>query len=108
MSEPAAIEPKGKQRQSYNLNALAAGLNEWSGMADADAEELFAELVVSLEDDGVIDANEAQDILIALMKVVRGVSDMKSVHGLLDQSGSEAALLELERINTRRKKARAS
>lgn len=93
-----------RERVSYNLRAVVGALRDIARDTDTYLEDAIAEIVASLEDDGVIDDDEANGILLILVKAFRGNANALNVLNLLDESGSEAALREVERLEQKRKK----
>lgn len=93
-----------RERVSYNLRAVVGALRDIARDTDTHLEDAIAEIVASLEDDGVIDDEEANSILLILVKAFRGNANALNVLNLLDESGSEAALREVERLEQKRKK----
>lgn len=93
-----------RERVSYNLRAVVGALRDIARDTDTHLEDAIAEIVASLEDDGVIDDEEASGILLILVKAFRGNANALNVLNLLDESGSEAALREVERLEQKRKK----
>jgi hypothetical protein len=86
---------------SYRLNAVVQQLRDLARATDVQLEDAIADFVVALEDDGVVDESEFRGILISLTRSFRGNANALSILNLLDESGSEAALREVERVQAK-------
>lgn len=103
--ELSTVKPTvSRERLPYRMNEILLSLREMGRDTDANLEAVIAEIVASLEDDNQIDDDEAQAILIAAMRAWRANGQSLNVLNLLDESGTEAALREVERISLRKRK----
>lgn len=99
-----AVTNGGRERISYNLRAVVSALREIARNTDSHLEDAIAEIVAVLESDTVLKDDEANTILLRLVKAFRGNATALNILNLLDESGSEAALREVERLEIRRKR----
>jgi hypothetical protein len=93
----------GRERLPYRLNAVVGAVRGLTRETDARLEEVITDVVAAIEDDGVIDEAESRGVLIGLTRAFRSNASALNVLNLLDESGSEAALRETERIEAKRR-----
>lgn len=95
-----------RERLPYRVNGCVQGLRTLTRETDSCLEEVIAGFADALQDDGVIDENESSGIFVQLTQAFRSNAQALGVLNLLDESGSEAAMREVERIEAKRKKRR--
>lgn len=93
--------PGTKERRSYSFNVVVASLRDMARKTDVELVDVTAYVRAALEDDGVIDADETQEILLALTRAFEENSGALGVLNLLDESSTEAARREIERLEAR-------
>lgn len=94
----------GRERHPYRLNAVIAHLRELARDTDGELETVITEFAAAVEADGVIETADAHMILLALMRAFRNNAHALNILNLLDESGSEAAVREVERHASKRKR----
>ncbi len=103
MNETAAESAKpGRERQQYRLNEVITFQREELGATDTALEDLLTTLELAIRDDGVIDEVEQQEIFLAAQTAYKTNAAALTTTTLLDVSGSEAALCEVERVRLKR------
>lgn len=107
MTEPLAIIPEhGRQRMLYRLNPIITELRDLSRLTDEQLDDVIAGFLAALEDDGVIDDDEAKSILVGLFRAARQTAQGLNILDVLDESGPDAALRIVERGQAKRRTAR--
>jgi hypothetical protein len=111
MNAAASLQPyadtKPKERQPYRLGAVIQELRDQARDTDAHLEGAITELYLALED-GKVDEHEAYAVLRSLIHAYKTNSNQLNALNLLDESGSEPALREVERIQSKRRKGMKS
>lgn len=95
----------GRERLPYRLNPIVQNLRDLARDTDTHLEDAITEVVAAIEDDGVIDEQESKDVLISLTRAFRSNASGLNILNLLDESGTEAAQREAERLSVKRRKA---
>lgn len=93
---------KAKERQPYRLGAVIQSLRDDARQMDAHLEQAITELYAAL-DDGKVEEREAFTVLRELLFAFKANSDQLNALNLLDESGSEPALREVERKQANRR-----
>jgi len=101
--EAQSAEATGRERLPYRLNTTLDFLSENAQEADTKLEALFITFDEALDNDGVIDGSEAAGIRAQLSDIfIDNVRDV-GVLNLLQKSGTEAAVREVERVQRLKK-----
>lgn len=95
---------KSKERQAYRLGAVIQSMRDDARGVDAHLDAAITSLYVALED-GSVNEKEAYGVLRELLFAFKANSDQLNALNLLDESGSEPALREVERKQKIRKGA---
>lgn len=104
MNDTTAASEKspGRERQQYRLNEVITFQREELGATDTALEDLLTTLELAIRDDGVIDTVEQQEIFLAAQTAYKSNAAALTTTTLLDVSGSEAALREIDRVRSKR------
>lgn len=97
-------DSKPKERQPYRLSAVIQSMRADARDTDEQLEVAITELYLALEDGKVTEA-EAYKVLRPLVLAFRTNANQLNALNLLDESGSEPALREVERTAAKRRKA---
>lgn len=102
MSEALVMAPKPRERHPYSLNPVLQELRDMARSVDTEQEMVIAEFVAAY-DDAVINEAEFRRILVRMVKAFKTNASLLNVVNLLDESGNEAALREIERVQAKRR-----
>lgn len=95
-------DTKSKERQPYRLGAIIQSMRDDAREMDARLETAITNLYAALED-GKVEEREAFTVLRELLFAFKANSDQLNALNLLDESGSEPALREVERKQANRR-----
>lgn len=98
-SQPYA-DTKPRERLPYRLGAVIQQMRDDARDTDASIEAAISELYVALEDGKVTEA-EAYKVLRPLIQAFKKNANQLNALNLLDESGSEPALREVERTRAK-------
>lgn len=93
---PEFSDTKPKERQPYRLGVVIQSARDEARTTDTSLDAAITELYVALED-GKVTEQEALSVLRRLLLAYKTNSDLLNILNLLDESGSEPALREVER-----------
>jgi hypothetical protein len=95
-----------RERLPYRLNPVLEKLRDLARETDSSLEDVVSAIITSLEDDGAIDDREAIGILSKATRAYNSNGKTLNVLTLLDSSGSEVALREVERLDAQKREKR--
>lgn len=101
--ERPVIVKGSKERQEYRVNEVVSFQVQEGQQVDAKLESAIAYLQACVEDDGIIDRDEAKELKDQLWQAFVQHGNELHIQTLLDVSGSEAAVREVERIKAKRR-----
>lgn len=104
-TEKPFADTYAKERQPYRLSAVIQQMRGDARETDENLEAAITEIYLALED-GKITEGEAYKILRPLILAFKTNANHLNALNLLDESGSEPALREVERTQAKKRKVR--